>query len=371
MTSLPIVDPGFSTDAMAAVFSPAARVAAMCRVEAALARASASAGVVPADVADRIGVVCADGVDDAAAVMAEGWEIGTPVLPLLDRLRARLDDEAVSWLHHGATTQDVVDTAAMLQAREALACLRRDLVGLAGDLREVVDRYRTTPAEAWTFLQPAVPTTVGRRAAGWLAPVVTHLADLRVQAEALPVQLGGPTGTLDALGDPATAVVAALADDLGLAVPPLPWHTDRTVVARLVAGLQQVARTAATIGSDLALLAHDGAVRMRAGGSSSMPDKRNPIDATRAVAAAEACHGVAAVVTAGRPHELERGVGGWHAEWFAVPLVFHTTGAAVEAVGRAMATLEVVTDGGAPATTPANEAGIDRVLRACDEELGR
>lgn len=369
--TLPTYDPGFSTDALTAVFSPAARVAAMCGVEAALARAGARAGVVPEEAARRIAAACADDVGDPEALLRDGWEDGTPVLPLLAHLRSRLDDEAADWLHHGATTQDVVDTAAMLQARDGLAAIRSDLVALARDLREVVEGHRTTPAEGWTFLQPAVATTVGRRAAGWLAPVVEHVRALREHASALPVQLGGPTGTLDALGEHAPAVVDGFADELGLVAPLLPWHTDRTVVDRVVASLQRVARTAATIGTDLVLLAHDGAVRMRAGGSSSMPGKRNPIDAARAIAAAEACHGVATIVTAGRPHELERGVGGWHAEWFAVPLTFRTAGAAVEAVGRAVATLEVVTDGGAPATTPANEAAIDRVLAACDEELRR
>ena len=119
----------------------------------------------------------------------------------------------------------------------------------------------------------------------------------------------------------------------------------------------------ATIGTDLALLAHDDVVRMRAGGSSSMPGKRNPIDATRAVAAAEACGGAASIVTRGRPHELERGVGGWHAEWLAVPLVLHTSAAAVEATAAAVATLEVVSGaGGSNGPTPATGTFVDRAV---------
>ncbi len=341
----------------------------MCRFEAALARASAGRGVVPTPVAERIAVACDTAIDDPEAVLAEGWQQGTPVLPLLARLRGRLDDEAAGWLHHGATTQDVVDTAMVLQARDGLAALRTDLLALGRDLRTVAVTHRDSPTAAWTFLQPAVPTTMGRRVAGWLDAVVTHLRDLRELAVALPVQLGGPSGTLDALGADGVAVVDAVADELGLRAPVLPWHTDRTVVARMVGAVQRTARTMATIGTDLALLAHDDVVRMRAGGSSSMPGKRNPIDATRAVAAAEACGGAASIVTRGRPHELERGVGGWHAEWVAVPLVFHTAGAAVEAIGAALATLEVVTGTvGSNGPTPATGTFVDRAVAAFDEE---
>ena len=253
-----------------------------------------------------------------------------------------------------------------------MTALRRDLLGLGRDLRGLAAAHRDRPAPAWTFLQRAVPTTMGRRVAGWLDPVVTHLADLRTLDADLPVQLGGPSGTLDALGEDATAVVDTVADLLGLRAPTLPWHTDRTVVARLVGALQRTARTMATIGTDLALLAHDDMVRMRAGGSSSMPGKRNPIDVVRAIAAADACGGAASVITRGRPHELERGVGGWHAEWLAVPLVLHTSGAAVEAMGAAVATLEVVESSpGTDGPTPATGVFVDRVVAAYDDEATR
>lgn len=370
--TLPTLDPGFTTEAMARVLTAEARVAAMCRFEAALARASAKAGVVPADVAERVVAACDAGVSDPDAVLAEGWEQGTPVLPLLARLRAGLDDEAAGWLHHGATTQDAVDTAMVLQARQALDVVRGDLVALAHGLRDAAVTHRDLPAAAWTFLQPAVPTTMGRRIAGWLSPVVTHLADLRQARATLPVQLGGPSGTLDALGAQALAVVDAVASELDLAVPDVPWHTDRTVVAALVGTLERTARTMAGIGTDLVLLAHDEVVRMRSGKSSSMPGKRNPIDGARAIAAAEVCSGMATVVTGGRPHELERGVGGWHAEWVAVPVVLHTTAAAVEAIRRAVDTLEVVRGTGpGDGPTPAVDAFVDRVVARCDAEVDR
>lgn len=366
----PSFDPGFTTPAMAAVYAPEARVAAMCRVEAGLAVAAADTGVIDRGVADQIVAACGKPVDDPEALLVDGWQAGTPVLPLLDVLRSRLPADVAAWVHHGATTQDVVDTAAVLQARDAVTVLHDDLTGLARSLRAHAVSHRDTPATGWTFLQPAVPTTVGMRMAGWLSPVMAHLRALVATRDALPVQLGGPSGTLDALGDHALAVVDGLAAHLDLAVPDLPWHTDRTVFADLMGCLERVGRTMATIGTDLALLAHDGSARMRAGRSSSMPGKRNPIDAVRAVAAAEACAGIASVVTRGRPHELERGVGGWHAEWLAIPMAFQTCAAAVEGIADALTTLEIVpsdVDGG---PTPASAAFVDRVVAACDAEVG-
>lgn len=361
--SAPTFDPGFTTPAMAAVFSPAARVRAMCRFEAALATANAAHGLVTESVAQQVVEACSADVPDPDTVVADGWEVGTPVLPLLDRLRADLPAEAADALHRGATTQDVVDSAMMLQAHDALGLLYAGMVDLGARLAAVADEHRATPASGWTFLQPAVPVTLGLRAATWLSPLVDHARACRERRAALPVQLGGPTGTLPALGGQALTVVEDVADRLGLVVPRLPWHTDRTPVAELVGLLGRVGRTMATIGQDLALLAHHGVVTMRAGGSSSMPDKRNPVDAIRAVAAADACAGAVAIVTGGRSHELERGVGGWHAEWLAVPLAFHACAAAVEATTRAAATAtwhpEEDVDGG---PTPASRAFVDRVL---------
>lgn len=377
MTGL-LLDPGFTTPAMAAALAPAARVAAMCRFEAALARAEAAAGLVPDEAATAIAAACDAGVGDPDAVLAEGWEVGTPVVPLLDRLRAALPAAAVRWLHHGATTQDVVDTGLVLQAREGLALLAEDLAAAAAALRDLAVSHRDTVTAGWSFLQPAEATTVGRRAAGWLDPLVRHLTTLRDVDATLPVQLGGPTGTLAALGDRGPAVVEGVAAALGLAVPRLPWHTDRTVLAELAGLLGRVAATVGKIAADLVLLAQHGEVRMRAGGSSSMPHKRNPIDAIRAAAAAEACRGAAAMVIGARPHELERGVGGWHVEWLAVPLTLHTCAAAVAALRRAVATLEVdaaaVAAGVArlPDAAPGPSAGtfVDAVVAAHDRLRG-
>lgn len=359
--SLPTFDPGFTTTAMAAAFSPAALVAEMCVVEAALARASAEQGLFPVAVAERIAAACGS-PPDADAVLAGTWEDGTPVIAMLAALRAGMAAEDGHWLHHGATTQDVVDTAMMRQAREGLQVMTRELYGLALALGTLATDHRDDPVEAWTFLQPAVPTTIGLRVAGWLSPVVTHLDDVRQVMAGLPVQLGGATGTLATLGEAGPAVVEGVAGRLGLAVPRMPWHSDRTPVRQVVGLLQQVAATMAMIATDLALLAHNGRASMRSGGSSSMPDKHNPVDAIRAIAAAEACAGVASTITRGRPHELERGVGGWHAEWFALPMTFHTAGAAVHAIRRAVDTLELIGGPVEGGPTPASGHFVDQVL---------
>jgi 3-carboxy-cis,cis-muconate cycloisomerase len=193
------------------------------------------------------------------------------------------------------------------------------------------------------------------------------------------VQLGGPAGDLAAYGGAAPRVVEAFAGRLALRVPDLPWHTDRTPITAVVAAVAGTARTAATIAEDLALLAQAevGEVRMRPGGSSSMAGKRNPIDAVRALAAADACAGLAATVTGARPHELERAAGAWHTEWFAVPLVMQTAGAAVAAVGEAVAGAELdqaraaanLGAAGPPDTTAAQML-IQRVLAESEQVLG-
>jgi 3-carboxy-cis,cis-muconate cycloisomerase len=237
----------------------------------------------------------------------------------------------------------VVDTATMIQAAEGLAILESGLADLARKLARLVADHRGQPQIGRTFLQHARPSTFGFRAATWLDPVLRHLGELRGARDGLVVQLGGPVGDLAPYGERGTDVMEALATRLGLRSPGIAWHGDRSRVAALVASLERCARTMARIGGDIALLASSdiGEVRVRSGGSSSMPGKQNPIDAIRAVAAADACTGAASMIRGGRSHELDRGVGGWHVEWLAIPLVFETTAAAVEAMNICLGSLEV------------------------------
>ena len=337
----PTFDPGFSTEAMNAVFSADRRVEAMCRVESALAAAEAEGGVIDAALADEIVDVCAEPPPDAVALLAEGWELGSPVMALLARLRGRLSPEAGAAIHHGATTQDIVDTALMLQAVEAAAVLTAGTERIVDRLVDLGEEHRDTPTVARTMLQPARPVTFGLRCATWWGPLTRNATALRSSTALAPVQLGGPAGVPFGLGDAAEAVTAAVARRLELATRPLPWHTDRSPVIDIVAAVQGIARAVAAVATDLVLLAQPeiGEVTMRAGRSSSMPEKRNAFDAVRAIAASQACQATATLVTAGTPHQLERAAGAWHTEWFAVPVVFQTAAAAVEALASAVHTL--------------------------------
>ena len=325
--------PGFSTERMDAIFALPARVAALAAVEAAVATAQGAAGVIPQDAADAIVAACGEPVP--VEILAEGWQVGTPVLGLLDTLRSRLPESASQHLHHGLTTQDVVDTAAMMLAREALDHLWDATRDATRSLRGIIDRYGEVATQARSFLQPADVTTVGFRTARWLDQL--DQVRRRIGSISLPVQLGGLIGDRTGL---TTEVVDAVAANLMLESR-LPWHTDRSPVIGVVTYLSDIARWAEKVGIDIAQGVQLGEITTRAGGSSTAAGKRNPIDAMRASAAAEACLGIATVITHAKPHELERGLGSWHAEWFALPLIFQTAAASLEAINAALASLEV------------------------------
>lgn len=376
MTGLPTFDPGFSTPEMTEVFDSDHRVKALLAFETALAEAEAEAGLVPARAGAEIARACASFIGDSATIIASTWEAGTPLISLLDGIRRQLPDESARWVHHGATTQDAIDTASMLQLKAGLAVLERDLSTVVARLAELSATHRSTPMMARTFLQVAGTTTFGVRVAQWLEPLVRGLIDLRRVATSLPVQLGGPVGNLAPFGEAGPAIVESLAMKLGLVSPVIPWHTDRSHVVRLVAAAETTAISMGKIGTDLAILAQSDVaeVRMRAGGSSSMAHKRNPIDAVRAVAASGACLTAGAALRTGRGHELERGIGGWHLEWWAVPLVFQAAAASVEAIGACLDSLEVDVDrmrgraGEVDAATLAAAASmVDKVLASTRE----
>jgi 3-carboxy-cis,cis-muconate cycloisomerase len=370
-------DPGFTTEAMARLWSNESRVEAMLRAEAALARAQAVCGVIPRTAADAIGQACEDLVVDADALLAEGWEVGTPVSVLLDRLRGRMDHDSAASLHVGATTQDIVDTAAVLQIDASLTVTAGDLIVFGDDLARLAGEHRGTVTIGRTFRQHAFPTTFGLRCAQWLASVSADLAGIRDARSTLPVQLGGAVGNGVGLGPDPVAVLEAFAADLSLCAPVLAWHSDRTPIRRAVSAMHAVAVTAAKVANDLIDLAQTevGEVSVRAGGSSAVPGKQNPIDAIRAVAAERVC---AAVTTVLGPHSLDRAAGPWHAEWLALPVVFQTAAAALEAAMRAIATLRVDIEAMArrvegrvdPAVLKSAGTFVDRAIGGWEAERG-
>ena len=322
---------------------------AMLDVEGALATACASVGVIPAASAEAI----ADAVAEPDAfrweeLIDQGHAVGNPVEPLVRALRARVGDEHERFVHYGATSQDILDSAAMLVARECIAHILSDVDGAAEQCATLARAHRVTPMAARTLLQQAVPTTFGLVAAGWLTALLDARRRLRHLADTgLAVQLGGAAGTLAALGEDGTRVVAELARALDLAVPTLPWHTNRVRVAELGAALGTVAGVCGKVGLDVVLLSQTevGEVREGAGGgSSTMPQKRNPVRATLARACALLAASHAAVLQGTLVQEHERAAGAWHAEWEALCGVLAFAGGAADAASESLGRLEVDAD---------------------------
>jgi 3-carboxy-cis,cis-muconate cycloisomerase len=243
-----------------------------------------------------------------------------------------LPPEAADYLHWGATSQDVVDSAMMLVAREALKLLLADLELAAGAAARLADEHRGTIMAGRTLLQQAVPITFGLKAAGWLGVLVNTYSALVAERADLPVQLGGAAGTLAALGGDGPAVVSQLARELGLREPVLPWHTSRRPVAELAAQLGLACSAAGKIALDVTLLSQTevGEVREAAGGSSSaMPHKRNPTQAVAIGACLRQAQALAPLLVVPAPAEQERAAGAWQAEWTALSSLLEVTGAAL------------------------------------------
>lgn len=334
-------DPGFSTPAMAEIFTAERKVAGLLSFEVSLARARADVGLISSEVAEEIATACQEFDEDPSAVVASTWERGSPLIDLLQTLRTKLSAEAGEALHQGSTSQDAIDTALMLQIRDAVSLLGSETEEVGNQLAALASRHETTDYTARTLLQVALPSTFGNRALAWRDPLVRAGKELNGVGESLPVQLGGPVGDQESLGS--SELSERLAAHLGLSVPARPWHTDRSYVRQPTGGAVEIALAAGKIAFDLALLSGFGELSMRAGESSSMAHKRNPIDAIRSVAAARACVAAASALSTPGGHELERGVGGWQAEWWAVPLVFQAAAAAVDGVKSSLTQLKVGT----------------------------
>jgi 3-carboxy-cis,cis-muconate cycloisomerase len=321
---------------------------AMLDAERALTNAEALAGVVPAHLAYPITEACRPDLYDIGQLAAEGHATGNPAEPLVRALRAAVGGEAAEYVHWGATSQDIVDTAAMLVAERALGIVLTNLDRVAGDCARLARDHRATPMAARTLLQQAVPTTFGLKAAGWLVAVLDARAQLvHVRDTRLAAQLGGAAGTLAALGENGPEVSRLFAAELELLEAPLPWHTARGRVAELGQALAEAAGVLAKIGIDVALLAQTevGEVREPAGsgGSSTMPQKRNPIGSVIAGACARQARAAAGLLTESLVQEHERGIGSWQAEWGALSAALGAAGGAAAAITETLSGLEVDT----------------------------
>ena len=321
---------------------------AMLAFESALARAETAAGIVPEDAAAAIAEKCDGDLYDFDALLERGRSVGSPPEPLVQALRDAVGGDAARYVHWGATSQDVMDTASMLVARRALDLILAELDDVTTAVARLAEAHRSTPMAARTMLQQAVPTTFGLKAAGWLVAVLEAKSLLEsVRRDRLAVQFGGAAGTLAAVEGHGLALVRLLADDLGLAEPVLPWHTNRVRIAELGAALATTGGVLGKIAHDVVLLAQtevDEAREEVGGGSSTLPHKRNPIESTLARACARLVAGYASVLTSGLDQEHERAAGAWHAEWEALSGALAYTGGAAHAVAQAVGSLQVDTE---------------------------
>jgi 3-carboxy-cis,cis-muconate cycloisomerase len=332
-------------------FSAIGRVQAMLDVEVALAEALAEAGVIPpTSVAPIRGAARAE-LYDLATMASEAELAGNPVIPLvrhLTRAVAARDAVAAGHVHWGATSQDVMDTALVLQLREAGGDIATTLGRAADGSAVLADRHAATPMAGRTWLQQATPTTFGAKAVVWMHGLDRARARLLTALdEAGDLQFGGATGTLSSLGDNGSLVASALARRLGLRVADAAWHTERGRLADVACALGVVCGTLGKIGRDLALMAQTevGEIAEPAapgrGGSSSMPHKRNPVASARAVAAAVRAPGLVATMLAAMPQEHERAIGGWQAEWETLPALVALAADASAAMAATLGHLEV------------------------------
>ncbi len=318
-TSTQLLDPLFTTDRMRAVFSDRGRLQGMLDFEAALARAEARAGVIPAAAAAPIAAQCraeAFDIGELARGSALAGNTAIPLVKALTALVAKGDEAASRFVHWGATSQDAMDTGLVLQLRDALDLLDADLSRLSGVLAGLADEHKRTVLAGRTWLQQATPVTLGLKAAGALSAVERHRARLReLRPRLLVVQFGGASGTLAALGADGLKVAAALAEELKLGLPDVPWHAQRDRVAEVATALGLLVGTLGKVARDISLLmqtevgeAFEPAAAGK-GGSSTMPHKRNPVGCAAILAAAIRVPGLVSVMLTAMVQEHERGPG--------------------------------------------------------------
>ena len=343
-----LLTPLFASADMQAVLSDRERVRAMLAFEAALAASEAAAGLIPADAASAIEGACASFEPDIEAIGEATRRAGNPAIPFVKALTAHCTEPGRGWVHWGATSQDVIDTANALVFGRAMALIDRETVALGDALAARAEAHRSTVMPGRTLLQPALPITFGFKLAGWLAMLMRCRTAIKTAADqGLVLQFGGAVGTLAAIGSKAAIVREDLGRRLDLPVPDIAWHTARDGSARIGTELAILTEALAKIAGDIALLmqAEVGEAAEPAGpgrgGSSTMPQKRNPVAAPAVRANAMRASGLASALLSAMPQEHERGAGGWHAEWTILPDLFEIAAGALGHVTETIADLEV------------------------------
>ncbi len=346
-----LLDPLFTTDSMREIFSDRHRLQGMLDFEAALARALVRAGVAPAESAPAIAAQCRADTFAMDVLAREAALAGNAAIPLVKALIAAVaksDPKAAGFVHWGATSQDAIDTGLVLQLRDALDLLLRELAQFSSALARVAEKHQSTLLAGRTWLQQASPVTLGLKVAGWLDAIHRQQARIaRARKEVSTLQFGGAVGTLAVLGDQGPAVAAALASELKLDLPSIPWHTHRDRFVEVATTLGLLLGTMGKIARDISLLAQTevGEVLEPAesgrGGSSTLPHKRNPVGSAVVLAAAIRVPALVSVMLTAMVQEHERGLGGWHAEWETLPEIFLLAAGALVHMAHVVDGLEV------------------------------
>ncbi|MBO0938269.1 3-carboxy-cis,cis-muconate cycloisomerase [Fibrella sp. HMF5335] len=347
-----LADSIFTTPSVEALFADTVELRYMLAVEAALAAAQAAAGLIPDAAAQRINEVCAQTDWSIELIATQTQLAGNPAIPVVNELKRRvglLTPNLVGYVHVGATSQDLIDTALMLQLKAAFPLLQTALVDLIGQLKALADACGNTPLMGRTLLQHALPIMFGHKIAGWLDGLNRSAAHLEHMAQTgLVVQLGGPVGTLAQMGTEGPAIRKQVAEALGLGDAPA-WHTQRDRLADIAAPLGTLNGLLGKLATDMILLMQTEVDELREraeagkGGSSSMPHKRNPVSATFMVAIAHQTPALVATLLGSMLQPHERAAGAWHSEWPVIRQLVKLTAANLYHANNLLTGLEVDT----------------------------
>ena len=338
----------YGTDAMRRIFSDKALLQRYLDVEVALARAQAKLGIIPQNAADAIASVASVDRVDMERLSARTQIVGYPILPLVEQLSEWAADGLAQYAHWGATTQDIMDTADVLQIRDALDLVDADLAAIASALARHAREHADTPMAGRTHLQHALPISFGYKCATWLSGIDRHrqrLAELRQRVEV--VQFSGAAGTLASLGDHGLPTQKALAEELNLGLPDITWHTIRDGFTEVTGLLALISASIGKIGYDVMLMMQTETGEVLEpfvpgrGASSTMPQKRNPISSEMMLATAKIVREQHSAMLDAMVQDHERATGQWQVEWHALPTAFVVASGGLKAAREALEGLDV------------------------------
>ena len=349
-----LLDPLFRLTAIDAIFSDRSTLQGMLDFESALARAEARCGIIPASAASAIASKCRAELFEPSAIAQSAARAGNLAIPLVRQLTAlvaKKEKSAARFVHWGATSQDAIDTGRILQLRQALDLIARELDSLAQPLAALAQKHRSTVIAGRTWMQQAAPTSLGFKFAGWLDALLRHRARIaETRKRCLVLQFGGAVGTLSALGNRGPDVASLLAAELKLDLPAMPWHSHRDRIAEIASTLALCAGTLGKIARDISLHMQTEVAEIfepaeeGRGGSSTMPQKRNPLSSAVMLSAALRVPGLVSTLLTAMLQEQERGLGGWHAEWEALPEIVQLTAGSLHHLASILPGLEIDSD---------------------------